>query len=146
MQCVARRIVDRRMLHLVKMWLESPVAERDGNGNWKHTGSSGKGTPQGGVISPLLANLYAEQAREWTQAVMSRIGLTLNEQKTSIRDARTENFDFLGYQAVNLYVYDRVRHFLRRRHKVTSSKGSSQFPITHVFGALGVHRLRMVRR
>jgi RNA-directed DNA polymerase len=58
MQCVARRIVDRPVLHLVKMWLESPVAERDGKGNWTHTGSSGKGTPQGGVISPLLANLY----------------------------------------------------------------------------------------
>lgn len=58
MQCVARRIVDRDVLHLIKMWLESPVAEREGNGNWKHTGSSGKGTPQGGVISPLLANLY----------------------------------------------------------------------------------------
>src|SRR6266446_2807020 len=43
MQCVARRIVDRRVLHLVKMWLESLVAERDEQGNWKHTGSSGKG-------------------------------------------------------------------------------------------------------
>ena len=52
MQCVARRIVDRGVLHLIKMWLESPVAERDGNGNWKHTGSSGKGTPQGGVMTP----------------------------------------------------------------------------------------------
>jgi RNA-directed DNA polymerase len=89
-------------------------------------------TPQGGVISPLLANLYmnrflkywrlqekgkqwrahivayaddfvilsrghAVQARDWTQQVMSRIGLILNEQKTSIRDARTEEFNFLGY-------------------------------------------------
>ena len=51
-----------------------------------------------------------------------------------------------AYQAVNLYVYDRVRHFLRRRHKITSSLGSSQFPITKVFGWLGVHRMRMVPR
>ncbi len=39
----------------------------------------------------------AKQARDWTQRVMSRIGLTLNEQKTSIRDSRNEDFDFLGY-------------------------------------------------
>ena len=147
---------------------------------------------------------------------MSRIGLTLNEQKTSMRDARTEDFDFLGYtfrprwwwkngrkytvarssenslkrlrqsvhdllrpsfsapweevrdqlnqkligwqnyfcygtvakayQGMNLYVYDRVRHFLRRRHKATSSKGSLQFPITVGFGSLGVHRTRAAPR
>jgi len=58
MQCAARRIVDRRVLHLIKMWLTVAVAERDEKGNWRHTGSTGKGTPQGGVISPLLANLY----------------------------------------------------------------------------------------
>jgi RNA-directed DNA polymerase len=52
MQCVARRIVDRRVLHLIKMWLTVAVAERDEQGNWRHTGSTGKGTPQGGVISP----------------------------------------------------------------------------------------------
>jgi RNA-directed DNA polymerase len=58
MQCVARRIVDRRMLHLIKMWLTVAVAEQDGKGSWRYTGTQGKGTPQGGVISPLLANLY----------------------------------------------------------------------------------------
>jgi RNA-directed DNA polymerase len=51
-----------------------------------------------------------------------------------------------AYQGVNLYVYDRVRHFLRRRHKATSSKGSIQFPITAGFGKLGVHRMSTVRR
>ncbi len=45
----------------------------------------------------ILSRGHAEQAREWTQRVMRRIGLTLNEQKTSIRDARREEFDFLGY-------------------------------------------------
>jgi RNA-directed DNA polymerase len=132
MQCAARRIVDRHVLHLIRMWLDVAVAEQDEKGNWRHQGSSGKGTPQGGVISPLLANLYmnrflkywrlqrkgeqwrahivayaddfvilsrgyAEQARDWAQAVMERIGLTLNEQKTCIRNARKEEFDFLGY-------------------------------------------------
>jgi RNA-directed DNA polymerase len=163
----------------------------------------------------ILSRGCAEQARDWTQEVMARLGLTLNEQKTRIRDARTQDFDFLGYtfgprwwwktgrpytaarpsekslqrlrqsvhdllrpslctpwedvrdqvnakltgwqhyfrygtvakayQAVNLYIYDRVRHFLRRRHKLTSSLGSRQFPITRVFGSLGVHRMRTVR-
>jgi len=60
MQCVARRIVDRDMLHLIKMWLKVPIEERDENGKPRVSGGKGSncGTPQGGVISPLLANLY----------------------------------------------------------------------------------------
>jgi RNA-directed DNA polymerase len=150
MQCVARRIVDSRVLHLIKMWLTVAVAEREEKGNWRHRGSSGKGTPQGGVISPLLANLYmnrflkywrlqekgkhwrahvvayaddfvilsrgyAAQARDWTQRVMSRIGLTLNEQKTSIRDARSEEFDFLGYTFGTRYLEWNGRPYMAAR-------------------------------
>src|SRR3981081_2906461 len=58
MQCVARRIVDGAMLHLIKMWLSVAAEELYDKGNRRMTGSQGKGTPQGGVISPLLANLY----------------------------------------------------------------------------------------
>jgi RNA-directed DNA polymerase len=60
MQSVARRIVDRDMLRLIKAWLKVPVEEREGPGNRRRTGgkSSTCGTPQGGVVSPLLANLY----------------------------------------------------------------------------------------
>jgi RNA-directed DNA polymerase len=60
MQSVARRIVDRDLLRLIKAWLKVPVEERDGCGNRRMTGGRGStcGTPQGGVISPLLANLY----------------------------------------------------------------------------------------
>ena len=134
MQCVARRIVDKHMLHLIKTWLKVPVEERDEKGKKRWTGGKDgdRGTPQGGVISPLLANLYmnrmlkgwrrtgrgeqyrarivnyaddfvilsrgkAEEALEWTRGVLVRLGLTLNEQKTSIRNARQERFDFLGY-------------------------------------------------
>src|SRR5215831_15718823 len=39
MKCVARRIVDRQILHLIKMWLEVAVAEREEKGNWRYTGS-----------------------------------------------------------------------------------------------------------
>src|SRR5438270_4059085 len=134
MQCVARRIVDRDMLRLIKMWLKVPVEERDENGKSRISGGKGStcGTPQGGVISPLLANLYmnrflkywritgrselfqaevinyaddfvilsrgcAAEALNWTRSVMTRIGLTLNEAKTSIKQARRERFDCLGY-------------------------------------------------
>jgi RNA-directed DNA polymerase len=134
MRCVARRIVDREVLRLIKMWLRAPVEETDGEGRRRLTGGKGTscGTPQGGVISPLLANLYmnrllkywrisacpeafrarivnyaddfvilsrghAAQALMWTRDVTARMGLSLNEAKTSLRDARVEWFDFLGY-------------------------------------------------
>src|SRR6187455_1930933 len=149
---VARRIVDSRMLHLIKMWLTTPVMERDAKGSWRTTGNNRKGTPQGGVISLLLANLYmnrflkywrlqgkgeqfraevvayaddfvilsrghAAEARVWTQTVMDRIGLTLNEQKTSIRDGRTEEFDFLGYTFGPLYWWTGRRYIAARPSK-----------------------------
>jgi len=250
MQCVARRIVDKHMLHLLKMWLKVPVEEEDGKGKKRLTGGKDhdRGTPQGGVISPLLANLYmnrmlkgwrntkrgeqyqaqlvnfaddfvilsrgsAKEALDWTRSVITRLGLTLNEAKTNIKEARTESFNFLGYtfgphryrptgewylgaspskkavarikgkvgdllipsnvgtwpevrdrlnqmlrgwsayfsygtrrhayRAIENYVYDRVRHFLRRRHKV-QSRGTNHFSAQVVFGKLGVLQLRQV--
>jgi RNA-directed DNA polymerase len=134
MQSVARRIVDREVLRLLKAWLKAPVEERDEKGNRRMTGGQGSrgGTPQGGVVSPLLANLYmnrflkywritergkafraqvvnyaddfviltsrhAAEARDWTRKVMTCLGLTLNETKTKLKEARRESFDFLGY-------------------------------------------------
>jgi len=134
MRSVARRIVDRNVLRLIKMWLKTPVEERDKDGGRRMTGGkhSTCGTPQGGVISPTLSTLYmnrflkhwrasgcgetyqahvvayaddfvilsrghASEALAWTRQVMTRLGLSLNEAKTSIRNARRESFDFLGY-------------------------------------------------
>jgi RNA-directed DNA polymerase len=60
MKSVVRRVVDRRVLHLVKMWLDTPVEEQDGRGRKKRTtvNLDTKGIPQGSPISPLLSNLY----------------------------------------------------------------------------------------
>jgi RNA-directed DNA polymerase len=134
LRCVARRIVDREVLRLIKMWLKAPVEERGEDGKKRLTGGKQRdcGTPQGGVASPLLANLYmnrllkgwrqtkrgeqydaqivnyaddfvilsrghAAEALNWTRQVVMRMGVTLNEAKTTIKRARKESFDFLGY-------------------------------------------------
>jgi len=247
LRSVARRVSDRRMLGLIKAWLKTPVEETDEQGRRKLTGGRGSkaGTPQGGVISPLLANIYinrflrvflergkdrefrahlvnyaddfvilsrghAKPAMEWARRVLGSIGLTLNETKTCIRDATRESFNFLGYtfgpdryrktgrwylsakpskkaikrvkdnirarlqngnmapwkevaaslnrllrgwagyfsygtrypayRGIDRHVYDRVRHFLRRRHKVPT-RGTRRFSWDTVFGELGVVKL-----
>ena len=57
---VARRVSDGKMLHLIKMWLKAPVEETDERGRRRLSGGkkASRGTPQGGVASPLLANIY----------------------------------------------------------------------------------------
>ncbi|HWJ18414.1 MAG TPA: group II intron reverse transcriptase/maturase [Geobacterales bacterium] len=134
LKSIAVRISDRTILRLIKMWLKAPVEERDKNGGRRMSGgkSAKTGTPQGGVISPLLANRYmnrflrywaktdqprrlrarivsyaddfvilsrgrAAEALDWTRRAITRLGLTLNEAKTKLKDARRERFEFLGY-------------------------------------------------
>lgn len=134
LRSVAARVVDRHVLRLIKLWLKTPVEETDPDGRRRMSGGkrSTCGTPQGGVISPLLANRYmnrflrhwrqqgcgeafrahvvnyaddfvilsrgnATEALVWTRRVMARLGLTVNEAKTTVRNARQERFDFLGY-------------------------------------------------
>jgi RNA-directed DNA polymerase len=163
----------------------------------------------------ILSRGHAAEALIWTRTAMTKLGLTLNEAKTSVKDARRQGFDFLGYtlgprhhpkdgswylgaspsnksvlriktkvrdilqprnmgawpdvckrlnrllagwaayfshgtrspayEAVDRQVYDRVRHFLCRRHKV-QGRGTNRFSKDHVFGELAVLRLQSVRR
>ena len=158
----------------------------------------------------ILRRGHAAEALDWTRRVMTRLGLTLNEAKTSIKAVRKESFHFLGYtfgphrykpdghwylgaspskksrqrikqkvgdllipvnvgqweevrarlnqilrgwaayfsygsratayREVNHYVSDRVRHFLRRRHKV-QSRGTEHYGHQRIFGELKVLRL-----
>jgi RNA-directed DNA polymerase len=70
MQSLARRIVDPDMLRLIKQWLKAPVETTDGDGRTRMEGgkASRQGVPQGGVISPLIANLYMNRfLKYWRQ-------------------------------------------------------------------------------
>ena len=81
MACLRMRITERSVLKLIKMWLDAPIVE-GGDGATRVTRSNGCGTPQGGVISPLLANIYLhwfdrrfhgrEGPRTWANARLIR--------------------------------------------------------------------------
>src|SRR5690348_10707477 len=142
LKSVARRIVDRRVLHLIKMWLECPVEETDDRGRMTRTTEARdkrRSIPQGSPISPLLANLYmrrfvlgwkmlglerslgsrivtyaddlvilckhgkAEEALRLMRAVMGKLKLTVNEEKTQICTVPEGEFSFLGYTFGRMY-------------------------------------------
>jgi len=78
LRSVARRVSDGKILRLLKLWLKSPVEEKGEGGGRRMTGGkkSKRGTPQGGVVSPLLANLYINRLlRHWRKTGTSeRLG------------------------------------------------------------------------
>lgn len=81
MACLRMRVVDGSVLRLIRQWLDAPVEERDENGKIRRKRNR-QGTPQGGVISPLLANIYLhwfdhvfhakDGPARWAKAVLVR--------------------------------------------------------------------------
>jgi RNA-directed DNA polymerase len=142
LRSVARRIVDRRVLHLIKMWLDCPVEETDGRGRKMRTTAARdhrRGIPQGSPLSPLLANLYmrrfvlgwkklglerslgtrlvtyaddlvilcrrgnAAAALHHLRAIMGKLKLAVNDEKTRICRVPEGEFDFLGFTFGRMY-------------------------------------------
>jgi RNA-directed DNA polymerase len=56
--CVGKRVADGSVIQLIRMWLKTPIVEEQGEGRPPKVSRNPKGTPQGGVISPLLSNIY----------------------------------------------------------------------------------------
>lgn len=128
------RISDPRLLDLIHQWLKAPIYE---DGGFKGGKKNKVGTPQGGVISPLLANIYlnlldrivnnpkslfhengvkivryaddfvlmgkqmGDQIKEKLTSLLSRMGLSINAEKTRTVEAKRESFDFLGFTIRN---------------------------------------------
>lgn len=178
MRSMSRRISDGQMLHTIKSWLTVSVVEHV-NGRAQRTTEARRkkrGTPQGGVISPLLANCYfrrfllawqqhgpqsqldahvvnyaddfviccrpgnAETAMKKMEALMTRLGLTVNVEKTRTARLPEESFNFLGYTIGRFYNKDgrpylgtrpsrkAVKSLLRRIHERTSRQWNADSP------------------
>lgn len=146
---IAKRIVDGKVLALIKLFLKAGVMEQG------KIEKGETGTPQGGVISPLLANIYLDQIdKGWKplnrfarliryaddlviltkynaeklfpklQYLTARMKLRLNPKKTRIVNAEEESFDFLGFS------------FIKAPNRVKTKKVAYYWPSQKAEGAI----------
>lgn len=113
LKAVGMRVSDRSVLHLIRMWLKSQVVERKAGGGTTRSGRPDKGTPQGGVISPLLANIYlhwfdqvfhfASGPAKWANARLVRyaddfVAMVRRHEKDLVSFIETKLEDWMGLE------------------------------------------------
>lgn len=169
LKLIALRISDTHVLHLIKLWLKTPVIEE---GKMSGGKKNKVGTPQGGVISPLLANIYlnlvdrsvrdhkvfsgidivryaddfvlmskkvGEGVINALTSLLERMELTLNKDKTRLIQVREEPLDFLGFT----YHYRKSRYAEDERYlSVHPSKKAFQKLVAGIRGELIAYRNR----
>jgi RNA-directed DNA polymerase len=155
---VAEKISDRRVLSLVKNYLDQSIMEE------LHTWTPEAGVPQGAVLSPVLANLYlnpldhqiaeagfemvryaddfvilcrsleeAESALAMVRRWVESAGLVLHPDKTHIVDSREKSFSFLGYSFRGKYIFPRKKShekFVARIKELTPRKSGQSLECT----------------
>ena len=102
LKSVTRRIVDRRVLHLIKMWLDCPVEETDNRGRKTRTTEARdnrRGIPQGSPISPLLANYLRRFVLGWKKLGLSEVSASHRDLRGRPRDPVQERQSRRGVAA-----------------------------------------------
>lgn len=118
MATLRQRIADPRILRLIRQWLKAAIVEPDG----RHTGGKGntKGTPQGGVISPLLANIYMNLI---DKIVANPHGYYARRGIRMIRYA--DDFILMG-RHIQQEAIHRLHHYLERMELTINAEKSKQ--------------------
>ena len=113
LRVVSRRVSDGAILKLIRGWLRAPVVEKDPETGQYRTGGNKQGTPQGGVISPVLANAYLNQL-DW------EVNERCERKPVMVRYA--DDFVILSRPGQGAGLMERLKSWLQRRGLVLNQK------------------------